>query len=129
MAYCANCGTQLSDTATACPECGHPRASGTPGPSPTPAAGAVGRTEGTAIASLVLGITGFFVCPLIFHVVAIILGNQAQNRIRENPTLEGEGLAKAGIILGWVGVGLSILGVVFFLLAFVFAASSGVSGF
>lgn len=24
MAYCANCGNQISDQATACPQCGHP---------------------------------------------------------------------------------------------------------
>ena len=81
----------------------------------TPVA-ALTQTESSAVASLVLGILGFVACPVVCSILAIVFGNQAKNRIRANPALEGENLAKAGIILGWVGVGLSILGVVFFLL-------------
>lgn len=105
MPYCANCGTQMSEQATTCPNCGHPHAGG-------PAATPVGakRTEGTAVASLVLGIAGIFVCPLILSILAIYFGKQAQNKIRQDPALEGDGLANAGIVLGWVGIGLVALG-------------------
>jgi hypothetical protein len=35
----------------------------------------------------------------------------ARNEIREsNGTLGGEGLATAGLVLGWIGVGLTVLG-------------------
>lgn len=108
MAFCTNCGTQMSDAATACPQCGHPR--GLPGTGR--------RTEGTAIASLILGIAGLIMCPLIPSIIAIILGSQARTKIANDPSLDGEGLAKTGVILGWVGIGLTALLIVGFVLLF-----------
>jgi len=114
--YCTNCGTQLPDQAVTCTNCGHPQQGG--------GAAAVGpvaggrRTEGTAVASLILGILGLIACPLILSIPAIVLGNQAQDRIRQNPTtLDGEGMARAGMIMGWIGVGFAALGVLIFILA------------
>lgn len=101
MAFCANCGREISDAAVACPHCGHPR--GGVGPA------VARRNEGRAVASLILGIAGLVVCPLVPSILAIIFGNQAREKIRADPSLEGEGMAKAGVILGWVGIGLSIL--------------------
>lgn len=113
MAFCENCGNQISDAAFSCPQCGHPTRR-----IPLPASGGGGRVEGTAIASLILGIAGFLVCPLVCHILAIILGNQAKAKIAANPGLEGEAMAKAGVIMGWIGVGLAIaFGVVFLLVA------------
>lgn len=75
------------------------------GPPPT-------RTSGTAIAALVLGICGFVVCPLICSIAAIICGNIAKNEIdRSGGQITGRDMAKAGIILGWVGVGLCVLAI------------------
>jgi hypothetical protein len=116
MAFCANCGTELSEDARACPKCGHPRS----------AAGTT-RTEGTAVVALVLGILGITTCPLILSIPAVIVGSQARTKIRTDPTLEGESLARAGVILGWVGIGLAAVGIVFAILALVFSVSSGFS--
>jgi Domain of unknown function (DUF4190) len=58
------------------------------------------RTDGGAIASLVLGILGFVVFPVVPSVLAIWLGVSAKRRMRDDPTLGGEGLATAGVILG-----------------------------
>jgi Domain of unknown function (DUF4190) len=77
------------------------------------------RTSGLAIASLALGVVGVFAVPLIASVVAIFLGMKAQEELARDPALAGEGLAKAGVILGWVGVALVVAG---FLLFFVFVA-------
>ncbi len=77
------------------------------------------RTSGLAIASLALGVVGLFAVPLIASVVAIFLGMKAQEELARDPALAGEGLAKAGVILGWVGVALVVAG---FLLFFVFVA-------
>ena len=77
-------------------------------------------TSGNAIASLVLGIAGFVIFPLIPSVLAIILGHSAKKDIENRPGLGGEGMATAGVILGWIGVGVTVLGI----LAFVFLAAS-----
>jgi len=106
MAFCANCGTEMSDQASACPKCGHPRVQA-----------AAGRTEGSAVAALVLGILGIMACPLILSIPAVIVGNQARAKIRQDPTLEGEPLARAGIILGWIGIGLAAVGIIAAILA------------
>ena len=52
-------------------------------------------TEGMAIASLVSALLGAPIVP-------IILGHMARNRIRESGGMkDGDGLALAGIIIGW----------------------------
>jgi hypothetical protein len=108
MPFCANCGSEVPPQAAMCPRCGQTaRASSS----------VARRTESSAVASLVLGIAGFFVCPLVLHILPIIFGNQAQTRIRQDPTLDGEGLARAGVILGWIGVGLAGVFIVFVLFA------------
>jgi hypothetical protein len=70
----------------------------------------VQRTSGYAVASLVLGIAGFFVIPLIPSILAVVFGQKAKDEIRANPGISGEGLATAGVVLGWVGIALSALG-------------------
>jgi hypothetical protein len=59
---------------------------------------------------------------LICSIPAVILGSQAKARIDADPTLDGEGMARAGVILGWVGIGLGALGVVFLVLGIVLSA-------
>lgn len=113
---CANCGRDLSPAAVACPNCGHPG----------PAAGTVitvappgKRTEGFAIASLACGIAGFFAIPIIGSILAIVFGAAARKRLAQDPDLGGADLARAGIIIGWVGV---VLGIVVVLFLIVLAA-------
>jgi hypothetical protein len=65
-----------------------------------------GRTPGTATASLVLGILGLVLCPIICSVLAIVYGHQARQEIERNPSLGGAGTANAGYILGIVGLAL-----------------------
>ena len=59
----------------------------------------IGETSGKAIASLVLG-----------------FGRSAKREIAERPGLGGAGLATAGIVLGWIGVALTVLAVLLVLL-------------
>jgi hypothetical protein len=64
-------------------------------------------TSGLAIASLVSGIIGWILLPILGSIVAIVLGNSARKETRATPPRAGgDGLATAGIILGWVQVGL-----------------------
>jgi ABC-type phosphate transport system permease subunit len=63
-----------------------------------------------AIASLVCGIVG---CFTITAIVAVVLGFVARNQIEKSGgTQQGSGMALAGIILGfvWIGLGLIELG-------------------
>ena len=77
-----------------------------------PASTAPARTSGLAIASLALGVIGFFAVPLIASVLAIVFGKQAERDLARDPTLGGEGLARAGVILGWIGVAVAALGLI-----------------
>lgn len=65
-----------------------------------------------AIVSLVSAILGFTLLPFIGSIVAVITAPMAKKEIEESGgTLSGEGLAQAGLILGWVGVGLGVIGI------------------
>lgn len=73
------------------------------------------ETSGKAIASLILGICGLFICPIILSIVALVLGYQARSEIdRSGGRMGGRGNAKAGIILGWIGLVLGLLVIVGF---------------
>ena len=74
------------------------------------------RTSGYAIASLILGIAGFFVFPIVPSILAVVFGQKARKELRRDPTLGGEGLATGGIVLGWVGLALTAIGLIFVLL-------------
>ena len=66
---------------------------------------APGATSGKAIASLILGIGGFVLCPLICSILALVLGYQAKAEINASGgRLSGRGSATAGIVLGWIGI-------------------------
>jgi hypothetical protein len=68
-------------------------------------------TSGLAIASLILGIGGLTLLPLFGSILALIFGYMARNDIRQRPDeVTGEGLAVAGIVMGWIAVVLSIVG-------------------
>jgi hypothetical protein len=84
-------------------------------PRPLAAVASVVPTSGMAIASLVLGIGGLTILPLLGSIAAIILGYMARKDIRHRPgQVSGDGLALAGIVLGWISVGLAVLGLLFF---------------
>jgi hypothetical protein len=68
-----------------------------------------GPTNGLAIASFVLGLVGWIPCG-VGSVIAIVLGFVARSNIRTNGRAQGgDGLAIAGIVLGFVGIALWVL--------------------
>lgn len=77
-------------------------------PSPTPPA----RTNGLAIASLVLSLVG---CFGITAIAGVVCGHLARKRIRQDPSQSGAGIALAGIIVGYVFIAFSVLSLVTFL--------------
>ncbi|MEO7803654.1 MAG: DUF4190 domain-containing protein [Actinomycetota bacterium] len=82
------------------------------------------KTDGGAISALVLGILGIvlswsFIPPIIMSIIAIVIGRQSERRIKESGgALEGQGMAKAGWILGWIGIGIVGLFVLVWILFF-----------
>ncbi|RPD85921.1 DUF4190 domain-containing protein [Luteimonas sp. 100069] len=80
---------------------------------------AVRRSSTLAVISLVAGILGWSALPVIGSIVAIVTGHLARAEIRRQPqTLEGDGLAIAGLTLGYTMVALAIVGMLFVLLFF-----------
>lgn len=74
--------------------------------------------EGMATASLILGILSFVLLSIFGAIPAIICGHIAKSRIRQNP--EGascSGKATAGLILGYLHIGLLFLVFVFGIVA------------
>ena len=69
-----------------------------------------GRTNGKAIASLVLGIVGLTGLPFVCSILAVIFGRSARREIATTGE-GGEGLATAGVVLGWIGIILVLLAV------------------
>lgn len=67
------------------------------------------KTNGMAVASLVLGILWIY---WIGSILALIFGYLARNQIKARGET-GDGMAVAGIVLGWIGVGVLLLGLVF----------------
>ena len=71
-----------------------------------------------AIWSLVLGIAAFVLsCGFVTGIPAVIVGNAAKRAVAEGQA-DNDGMATAGIILGWVAIGLSVVGVLLLLLFF-----------
>jgi Domain of unknown function (DUF4190) len=91
-----------------------------PGSWPPPQApwGPAPPTNGKATTSLVLGICGIVLCPIVLSVPALVLGYQARREIdQSNGASGGRGMAVAGIVLGWIGLVIGILIVAFFAFA------------
>jgi Tfp pilus assembly protein PilE len=65
---------------------------------------------GAAAASLVLGILGLVLIGPLGSIPAVICGHIAKSKIKKSPaTLDGDGMALAGLIMGYVQIGLMVL--------------------
>ena len=112
MIQCPNCYAQNVDGSTYCYNCRSPLTHPVAGAYyAQPAATAVAMsppTSTTAIVSLILGILGLVgVLPLIGSIIGAILGHMALRDIRARPgQVSGEGMARAGQIISYVGIAL-----------------------
>lgn len=69
------------------------------------------QTSSLAVVSLVSGILGWTLIPFLGTVVAIVTGHLARKEIRNsNGHLDGDGLAVAGLVLGWLAAVLWVVG-------------------
>jgi hypothetical protein len=142
--FCYNCGNRL-ETATQ-PEA-TPAAQGTFAPptdmpqppaytppqntlpqySPMPTYPPVAQNNGLAIASLVCGILAWVgLLPLVGAIAAVIMGHMARTQIKaSNGMQSGNGLAIAGLIMGYIQLALFVVLLCFLVLVLVGVAASG----
>lgn len=116
---CAFCDSALPSGARYCPNCGTP-SDGPDYGKPVSLldhdvtfaidTGRAATTSPAAILSLVFGITGWTVLPVLGAILAIAIGHQARREIRDSyGRVEGDGLAVAGLILGYAQVFLALI--------------------
>jgi len=101
--FCAACGNSMAEGDRFCRVCGRAVAAGVAPPvNPALAPATAAETSGKAIASLVCGL--LFLFPPI-SIVAVVLGHLSLSEIRQSAgRLKGEGLAIAGLVLGYAGL-------------------------
>jgi hypothetical protein len=82
-------------------------------------------TSTLALISLIAGILGFTVLPMVGSIVAILTGYSARKETRAvPPQTGGDGLATAGIVMGWIQIGLGVVGFCCFVAYFVFVVGA-----
>ena len=69
-------------------------------------------TNTMAVIALIAGIAGLTVVPFLGSIVAVITGPMARKQIRETGE-NGDGMAVAGLITGWIGVAVGLLLLIF----------------
>ncbi|MEU4570524.1 DUF4190 domain-containing protein [Micromonospora sp. NPDC023956] len=119
-AYAAPAYTVPAYPAAGYPPAGYPPAGGYPAYPYPP----IRQTNSLALVSLILSVMGVASC--VTAPIGAILGHVARRQIRERGE-DGDGLAKAGIIVGWVLTGLIGLAIVGYILLIVFAVSQSSS--
>jgi len=96
---------------------GYPQSGYQPGMPAWPGGGYPGpKTNGLAIAALICGIAQFLGFWLLGTIPAIVLGHIARKQIRQRNE-QGAGLALAGLILGYVGIALTVIVVIIIIIA------------
>ncbi|MEA3377894.1 MAG: DUF4190 domain-containing protein [Chloroflexota bacterium] len=78
------------------------------------------QTSALAVVSLVASILGLTAVPTVGSAIGLVLGYVARTEIRRSALLTGEGLATAGIVLGWIGIALTLIAMALVLLVVVF---------
>ena len=79
-----------------------------------------------AVWSLVLAILGMMMCGLFTGIPAVIIGNNAKRAVASGEANNG-GLATAGVVIGWIATGLTLLGIV--IIALLISSAGGLTEF
>lgn len=126
--FCFKCGASMPDQSAVCPQCGAavanaPQpASSSPG-SPPPVSpygnvppaqpgypGQPQQTDGKATTSMILGILSITCLGVLAGIPAVILGHISKSNINKSMgRLKGEGLATAGLVMGYLSIFFSLI--------------------
>jgi competence protein ComGC len=112
--FCNHCGRENPDSSQFCNHCGANLTTTAPAV-PYPVVPPHGPTEtvptsGKATASLICGILGLTIFSILTSIPAIILGHMSRKEIRESAgRLKGDGMALAGMIMGYIATGIVVL--------------------
>jgi thiol:disulfide interchange protein len=84
---------------------------------PQPGVAPLRPTSSLAVISLVFGILSWCLLPLIGAIVAIVCGHMARGEIRRAPVgaMEGNGMAMAGLVLGYVHIVMFVIAIAVFI--------------
>ncbi len=83
------------------------------------------RDSTLAIVSMVTGIVGWLLLPLIGAITAIVTGHLANKEIKEsNGMLTGKGMATTGLILGYIQIAFIVLAVIAIILVLLFVPAT-----
>lgn len=86
----------------------------------SPYAVPVRPTNGVAVAAMICGIVGLlfspgilaFLVPILIPIAAVVLGHIALSQLKRTPGTGGKGMAVTGLILGYIPLAVSLLGVI-----------------
>ena len=68
-------------------------------------------TSSLSLTSLIMGIVGWVLVPVVGAIIAVITGHMAKKEIRESRgLLGGDGMATAGLVLGYSHLALVLCG-------------------
>ncbi len=121
--FCYKCGGSMPDSTAVCPLCGaaaadapKPALPSTPPPGtgysfpPVQQAAYPRPTDGQATAAMIFGILGLTCFWGIAGIPAVLLGHLSKSNIRKSAgQLGGEGMATAGLIMGYISIALSLV--------------------
>jgi len=83
------------------------------------------KTNVLAIISMIAAILGFvWILPFIGSLGGAIMGHISLNQIKRTGE-GGRGMALAGVIVGWIGVAIAVIGIAFFLFFVILGATAG----
>jgi hypothetical protein len=84
------------------------------------------QTSSNAIVALVLSITSWVVCPIIFAIVALVFANMGSKEIKASGgRVTGEGLVTGAKVVAWINIGLWAALILIGIFAFAIIAVAG----
>lgn len=82
----------------------------------------------SGIVALIFGILQFVALPVVGAVVALVAGYSSRNEAQRNPAVKDD-LGKIGRILGWIGLALTLAGILVVVLFFLAVGGLAFLGF